>query len=115
MGTDADGRRDDGLELVLTDWVFGTEELSNYSQYIQRVEKTPYVVMHKGDASRLGVSRNGEVLLRLPGGSLRVALRVEENVAPGVMVMPRHRQLEWQKLGGHPIRVRPDFIEQCED
>jgi NADH-quinone oxidoreductase subunit G len=103
---------DDGLDLLLTDWTFGTEELASYSRYIQQVEKNPCLFMHPSDALRAGVAGKERCTLVLDGGPLDVELRVVENMAPGVMVMPRHRQLAWQKLKKWPVRLRIDQIRK---
>jgi NADH-quinone oxidoreductase subunit G len=103
-------QQDDGLDLLLTDWTFGTEELAAYSRYIHQVEKSPCLFMHPSDALRAGIAGQERCTLRLDGGSLDVELRVVENMAPGVMVMPRHRQLAWQKLKKWPVRVAFDQI-----
>jgi len=39
-------------------------------------------------------------------------LRVVDNMASGVIVMPRHRQLQWQKMEGEPLKVAVDRIEK---
>jgi len=61
---------------------------------------------------RAGVADKEKCTLRLDGGSLDVELRVVENMAPGVIVMPRHRQLVWQKLKNWPVRLAIDQIRK---
>jgi NADH-quinone oxidoreductase subunit G len=103
-------QQDDGLDLLLTDWAFGTEELAAYSRSIHQVEKSPCLFMHPIDALRAGVAGQERCTLHLDGGSLDVELRVVENMAPNVMVIPHHRQLEWQKLKKWPVRLAIDRI-----
>jgi NADH-quinone oxidoreductase subunit G len=91
------------LELLLSEWTFGTEEFSAYSNHMQAVEKTPELLMHAQDASRLGLSSGDTVSLDLPGGAIHVLLNVCGNMAPGVMVLPRHHRLAWQKLAESPV------------
>jgi NADH-quinone oxidoreductase subunit G len=55
------------------------------------------------------------VALQLDGGKLEVKLSISENLAPGVLVLPRHRQLEWQKLETLPARVSFAQIEKILD
>ncbi len=107
-----EGPAADPLELLAVDWTFGTEELSGYSKFIHPVEKPPQIIMHMKDVSRLGLSPGGMVALHLPGGLLRVELDAVENMAPGVIVMPRHRQLAWQKLKGRPVLLAVNSIER---
>jgi len=108
-------RLDGHLELLLVDWTFGTEELSTFSKYIREVEREPSLLMHPKDASKLGLMNQDRVALQLDGGKLEVKLSISENLAPGVLVLPRHRQLEWQKLKTLPARVSFDQIEKILD
>jgi len=102
------------MELLLVDWTFGTEELAGYSTHIQQVEEAPRLTMPARDAARLGLTPGEEVALNLPGGSLRVELAVAGRMAPGVLVLPRHRRLEWHKFPGGPRLVADDAITRAE-
>jgi NADH-quinone oxidoreductase subunit G len=108
-------RLDGQLELLLVDWTFGTEELSTFSKYIREVEREPSLLMHPKDASRLSLMNQDRVALQLDAGKLKVRLSISENLAPGVLVLPRHYQLEWQKLRTLPARVSFDQIEKILD
>ena len=55
--------------------------------------------MHREDAGRLGLSAGGQVSLELDRVSLELELLVSENMATGVVVLPRQRQLM-----GHGIK-----------
>jgi len=98
-------RGDSELELLVSDWTFGTEELSAYSKFIQQVEKEPCLFINPKDASRTGMKDRERVTLHLDRGPLVVELRVADNVAPGVIVLPKHRQLPWQKMERWPVNV----------
>ncbi|HVP79550.1 MAG TPA: NADH-quinone oxidoreductase subunit NuoG [Thermodesulfobacteriota bacterium] len=98
-------RGDDELELLVCDWTFGTEELSTYSNLIQQVEKEPCLFMNPKDASRAGVKDGERVTLDLNRGPLAVELRVANNVAPGVIVLPKHRRLDWQRMERESVIV----------
>jgi NADH-quinone oxidoreductase subunit G len=87
------------MELLLVEMVYGTEELSTYSDSIRKMETTPWLWMHPKDAERLGLKGKDTIRLRLGGEEVSVGLCTVENMAPGVVVLPRHRQLEWQKPG----------------
>ena len=95
------------LELLLAEWTFGTEEFSAYSNHMQAVEKAPELLMHAQDASGLGLSSGDTVSLDLPGGVINVLLKTCENMAAGIMVLPRHHRLAWQKLAEFPVML-PD-------
>jgi NADH-quinone oxidoreductase subunit G len=100
---------DKSLELVLVNWTFSTEELSQYSPPLMKLEKEPAVFMHVDDASRLGLSDSDKVAILLDRGALEVSVSVKENMASGIIVMPRHRLLEWQK-----IETLPKFVSYEE-
>jgi len=105
------GREDDEkLELLVVDWTFGTEELSAYSKLIQQVEKQPSVFMNPKDASRIGLQDGQRTTLPLDRDRLEVELRIVDNMASGVIVMPRHRRLAWQKIEKWPTKVAAEQI-----
>jgi NADH-quinone oxidoreductase subunit G len=109
---EADQSSDNRLELVMVSWTFGTEELSQYSPPLRKLEKEPSVFIHVDDASRLGLSDSDRITIKLAGGALEVSVTVKENMASGVIVMPRHRLLEWQKIETLPKFVRFEEIEK---
>jgi NADH-quinone oxidoreductase subunit G len=103
------------LELLLVDWTFGTEELSTFSKYIREVEKEPFLLMHPKDASRARLRNEDKLAIQLEGGKLEMKVSISDNMAQGVLILPRHRQLEWQKLRTLPARVSFDQIEKILD
>ena len=107
-----EGASADDFEVLMIDWTFGTEELSRYSEYLRQVEKTPQVMMHPGDISRLGLPSQGKIILHLPGGSLTAELSAVENMAAGVVIVPRHRELPWQKVESYPAFISGQSIEK---
>jgi NADH-quinone oxidoreductase subunit G len=100
------------LELRLVDWAFGTEELSSYSPFVQKVEKTPCLFMQARDASRLGLEDKDKVRISLDRGSLDVELAVVENMASGIIFLPRHRQLNWRIFKELPAKIPVDGIRK---
>jgi NADH-quinone oxidoreductase subunit G len=102
----------DSLQLLLVDWTFGTEELSGYSHDIQQVENQPCLFMHRTDAVKAGVINRDKVTLHLDGGPLETEVSIAENMAPGIMVLPRHRKLQWQKLKTIPVTIPFDRIKK---
>jgi NADH-quinone oxidoreductase subunit G len=101
-----------GFDVHLVEWSFGTEELSGFSPYARRAEKEPQLVMHQQDAFQLGLSGGDTVTLHLPGGALKVALVTAANMARGVIVLPRHRLLDWQKVQTFNFRLAAGKIER---
>jgi formate dehydrogenase major subunit len=83
---------------LLVDWTFGTEELSQHSESLQQVEKAPCLSMNRKDAEALGLKDGDRIILSIGKGAIEANLYAGENVASGVMVLPRHRQISWQKV-----------------
>ena len=102
----------DSLEVILTDWTLGTEELSSFSPPLRELERRPCVSIHTDDAARLGLSGGDKVRIRLDEGHVAVDVWIEEDMAPGVIVLPRHRLLEWQKITRLPKFVSFEEIEK---
>jgi len=107
-----DSQDDSRLELLVVDWTFGTEELSTYSKFIRQVEKEPCLLMNPKDASMIGLKDRERITLPLDRGRLEAELRIVDNMAPGVIVMPKHRKLAWQKMEKWPVRVAVDQIRK---
>ena len=55
--------------------------------------------MHEADAAALGLSDGDLIVIEGVSGRLSLPLRTVQNMAPGVLVIPRHRRLRWQVLG----------------
>jgi NADH-quinone oxidoreductase subunit G len=102
----------EGLELLLTERIFGTEELSRYSTFTQQAETAPAAFLHPEDAQRLGLSEGDRLSLTLEGGELVVALCMAATMVKGIVIIPRHRQLDWQKTNGWPVRLRDEQIRK---
>jgi NADH-quinone oxidoreductase subunit G len=100
------------LTLHLVDWTFGTEELAGYSPIIQQAEKNPCLLMQAQDASRLGLQDKDKVIITQDGGSFEVELSVVQNMAPGVIILPRHRRLNWQVFKGRPAEIPVQRIKK---
>jgi len=101
------------LEAFLVDWTFGTEELSGYSRFVRQVEKEPCLMMHAKDAALVGLSDKDRAVVTFEGGALEVGLSIVENMAPGVIILPRHRQLAWQKLKEIPARIPVERVRKA--
>jgi NADH-quinone oxidoreductase subunit G len=98
------------LELLLVDWTFGTEELASYAAIMGEAETDPVVLIHPQDAGKFGLKDGKPAALRLPKGSLTVAVKLAAAMAPGVLILPRHRRLDWRKLAETPVFLAPGQI-----
>jgi NADH-quinone oxidoreductase subunit G len=84
------------LKLVLTDLTFGTEALSAHSECLRDLEPEPAVMMHPREAESLGLIDGDLMSIQTANGRLDAKLKAVENMAAGVLVIPRHRKLAWQ-------------------
>jgi NADH-quinone oxidoreductase subunit G len=108
-------RSADGLELIAVDRTFGTEELSARSPHLRQMEAEPFVFMHSHDAAEWGLSHGHNVDIRLNEITIRVSVAVVENMAPGILVLPRHREIDWQHLGAYRIMLSKDQISKTSE
>ena len=86
------------LELILVEWLFGSEELSTYSGPVVDAIKEPLAIMHHEDAVRAGLSSGDMVTLHLDRGVLRLRMASTAKMARGCLIVPRHRDLNWQQV-----------------
>jgi anaerobic selenocysteine-containing dehydrogenase len=100
------------VELLLVDWIFGTDELAAYAASIQQVEEEPFLLLAAGLAAELGLAPGDRVAIQLPGGEVRVRLKTAPRMSPRVAVLPRHHGLSWQKLKEWPVWLTPDSISK---
>ncbi len=100
------------LELLLVDWMYGTEELSSHSDTLKSVVPEPKLLIHSADAAAAGLSHGDRVHLELDRGGLEIKLSVSGRMARGVLVLPRHKDIEWQKIGGFNAMVPLERIRK---
>ncbi|MBW2248769.1 MAG: hypothetical protein JRF62_16635, partial [Deltaproteobacteria bacterium] len=101
---------DGDLELITVDWTFGTEELSVRSPYLRQMEKDPCLFLSKKDAAQLGISDGDRIAIRSDAGTIHVHAAVVENMASGILVLPRHHRLDWQHLEALKITLNKNRI-----
>ena len=106
---------DDRLELITVERTFGTEELSSYSECLTALEGSPGIFMCRTDAEKLNLTAGDMVSLELGSGTLEANLRIADNMAAGTLIIPRHKNLDWQKMGTGETWVRRDQIRKLND
>ena len=84
------------LNIILTDLTFGSEVLSAHSECLRELESEPAVMMHTSEAHSLDLVNGESVSIQTERGNFEVKLKVVENMAAGVLVVPRHRKISWQ-------------------
>jgi NADH-quinone oxidoreductase subunit G len=106
---------EDRLELIAVERAFGTEELSSYSECLTDLEESPSIFMSRTDAEKLNLAAGDAVSLELDSGALEANLRIADNMAAATLVIPRHKALDWQKMGTGKTWVRRDQIRKLKD
>jgi len=104
--------RDDHLELIAVERAFGTEVLSALSDCLAELGGAPAVLMGSGDATELNLTDGDVVSIELDGGTIEAKLQVADHMAAGTLIIPRHKELDWQKLGTGQTLVRKDQIRK---
>ncbi|HYA43221.1 MAG TPA: NADH-quinone oxidoreductase subunit NuoG [Syntrophobacteraceae bacterium] len=102
----------DGLELLMVEWMFGTSEFSAWSDSLDAAGSEPYMSMNPKDAESVGICDGDRVSLELDNGSLEIMVSVSHGTAEGVLVVPRHRSLDWRKMKDFSVRVLPGKISK---
>jgi len=109
-----DSVTDGAFSLLLVEWTFGTEELSSCSPAARQAENPPFLTMHAEDAAALGLASGDMVLLHLDDTRLKLGVQVAEKTAKGILILPRHRQLDWQGISRIPAMLFKKHIERTE-
>jgi NADH-quinone oxidoreductase subunit G len=103
------------LSLVLTDLTFGSEELSVHSECLFELEPEPAILLHSGDAAKMNLADGSLVAIQTESGSFKAKLKVIENMASGVLIVPRHRKLDWQIFKPGMTGIERDQIKMAAD
>ncbi len=92
------GQKPKGFNLLLTDRIFASREPSVYADTLEGVFPEPALFMHSEDAAAAGLSDGDTVSVGLEPGSIEVKLSVSERMARGVLILPRQKGIEWQRM-----------------
>ena len=69
--------------------LFGSEESSSRAAPVQERIPAAYVALAKSEADRLGVNEGALLSLNVAGVSLRLPLRVNEELGAGLVALPK--------------------------
>jgi len=100
------------LQLIFSELTFGTEALSIHSECLSKVEPDPAVFMHTCEAEGLDLIDGDLISIQTENGRLEAQLKVVENMAAGVLVIPRHRNLSWQIFETGATSIGRDQIQK---
>ncbi len=95
-------RREDfaeNFELIPVEWTFGTEELSVHSACLNDLAGIPCIFMNRSDAQKLNLTDGDRLSIELDSGTIEVKLQAEDDMAAGTLILPRHKELDWQVMG----------------
>ncbi|HSQ86093.1 MAG TPA: molybdopterin-dependent oxidoreductase, partial [Desulfobacterales bacterium] len=106
----SDSKTDNDMELITVEWTFGTEELCVRSPYLRQMEREPCLLLSEKDSAQLEISDGDRVAIRLDTGTIDVHTAVVENMAPGILVLPRHHRLDWQHLKALKVTLNKNRI-----
>jgi NADH-quinone oxidoreductase subunit G len=98
----------EGLELIWTDRVFGSEPLSARAPALQERQETALLTMTPGDARAWQMTDGDRVAIGPEASPWELTVRVVDTMAPGTIVLPRLPG--WQRCGLKDNRVRQNDI-----
>jgi NADH-quinone oxidoreductase subunit G len=110
---DSAGARDNSLELILVDWTFGTEELTAYSACLGELASEPCATMHTSDANTFQLQNGDRIEIETDSGKMELTLRIADNMATGIILIPRHHRLKWQIFGTGRRRISKERIRKA--
>jgi hypothetical protein len=103
------------LELLVVEKTFGTEPLSALSPVLKEMAAEPVLHLHPVDAESIGISDGDAVVIETDAGTASVTVRIVDNMAPGVAVVPRHRDLEGRLPGRGQTLLSRDAIRKATE
>jgi len=68
--------------------------------------------MHTSDAESLDLSEGNRIVIETENGKLELILRVADNMAAGVLLVPRHCKLSWQIFETGSVSIGRDQIKK---
>ncbi|RJQ84028.1 MAG: hypothetical protein C4519_05605, partial [Desulfobacteraceae bacterium] len=102
------------LDLITHELTFGSEELSCRSLQLIELEPPPRAGLSAADAQRLKLKEGDRIAIDAGAGDIEVELTVSDRIAPGVLLVPRHHRLDWQRLGNRRVHLSPDRIRKVK-
>jgi len=100
------------FDLIAVERTFGTEELSSHSACLTEFAGSPCIFMRRSDARSLSLADGDRIAVELDSGMIEANLQVADHMAAGTLVIPRHRDLNWQKMGTGRARVPKNRVRR---
>lgn len=105
--TDITAEKAEGLRLLPTEALFGTEVLSSHSRHLSALTDALTATLHSETASELGQQDGDAAVLSAAGAQIGVTLKTCDTMAAGIIVVPRLRGSDMMRLvPGEPVPCR---------
>jgi NADH-quinone oxidoreductase chain G len=78
------------LTLVLGELLFHSGSFSRYSENLNKIVSSAYLLVNPLTASELDIRDESDVRISSRNGAVRVPVRYSEDLAPGMLFLPRH-------------------------
>jgi NADH-quinone oxidoreductase subunit G len=104
----------ENFELIPVEWTFGTEELSAHSACLNDLAGIPCIFMNRSAAQKLNLTDGERLSIELDSGAIEVKLQAEDGMAAGTLILPRHKDLDWQNMHTGINLIRPDQIRKLK-
>jgi predicted molibdopterin-dependent oxidoreductase YjgC len=98
--------------LIFPELTFGSEALSIHSECLSELEPEPAVLMHTSEAEGFDLIDGDLISIQTENGRFEAQLKIVENMAAGVLVIPRHRNLSWQIFETGATRIGREQIKK---
>jgi anaerobic selenocysteine-containing dehydrogenase len=102
-----------GVTVMTVERTFGTEELSSLSPPLRQVEPAPEGYLFTGTAEALGVADGDELEIAAGRGAVSLRVKTFPSMAPDTLAVPRHRNVNWRRLGPAPVKMAADHIRKA--
>ena len=72
-------------------------------------------MMHTSEANSLDIVDGDSVTIQTESGNFTAKLEVVENMATGVLVVPRHRKISWQVFATDVSSIGREQIQKVDN
>jgi NADH-quinone oxidoreductase subunit G len=97
------------ITVLLVEWTFGTEGLSQNIDLAQLTPE-PVATVHPMTADQLDLVPGGRITIATAVGELSLLWQGDKRMARNMIVVPRHYLLEWQALGATRLELNATQI-----